>query len=1696
MPLLVLRAFTAAVREKIVMNNPLLHRLNWPTRVLLLAVAYFVTGKLGLLLAVPPGYATAVWPPSGIALGGLLILGSRTWLGVWLGSFCVNVGMGFDASSSASIAKSMAIAGSIAFGATLQAWLGAAFIRKKVGWPNALLSVADVCWFMAIAGPISCLINATWSVTTLWLAGAVPSASFLVNWATWWIGDTIGASLFSVFCLLAAGESRAVWRQRWLTVALPLTAVFIAVVAVFVHSSNVENHQRRREFESRAMLQGELIQQNVQRLELIVRTVAGHFETAQSVTRNQFHHFTRPILESQTGINGLGWNPKVTREERAAFEQNAGDDGTNAFSITERSASNALVKAGDRQEYYPIYFVEPMSRNKPAVGFDVASDLIRRQAIHRARDTGQLVATAPVTLVQDIRQEKGFLLYAPVYAKGVMETISTNKNGESSLISSRREHVRGVTVGVFNIGRLIDDTLQVVDRKGINLWVYDQAMPLERTFVYGPGTNQPPRQAGLGWNRSIKVGGRTWSMHFAPSLEYVSAQRSWGLWLVLAGGLTLTGLLCTGLLIVTGHTASVEKTVSARTRELAENEELFRSLATSSPIGIFRTDVEGRCVYTNRRWQELGGITLEESLGDGWARAIFSEDRNRVFDEWTRCARENRPFAMEMRFQTPTGTIFLIHSRAVPLHSPEGKVVGHVGTVEDITERKRVEAALQESENRLRILCDITSKLEIGVAEKIKALLQTSCLQLGLENGIFARVEGDHYQVEHAASETNPALEGLNCPLQDTICHEVLLRDKPVAFEHAAVSEWRHHPGYIKYKAEAYIGAPVRVRGKVYGALCFTSSQPRTDKFTAADIEFLRLSAQWIGSEVEHKLAEDTKRSREQKLEAAVRANQLIMENSMDVICTIDEHGQFIFVSAACEHIWGYKPEELVGRKYMDLVHPEDHEKTNQAAANIMAGKDLGDFENRYRRKDGLLVPILWSASWSVDDKIMFCVARDITEQKRVHEELEQRVQERTSELAESEQRYRFLTNTLPQIIWTAKPDGNLDYYNQRWFDYTGMTFEQTVDWGWKPVLHPDDVQNCVDKWTHAFTTGENYEVEYRFKRAIDGEYRWHLGRAFPMKKNGLIVSWVGSCTDIDDNKKTEEALREAQLDLEEKVSRRTLELAEAAKELRLSNSHLEREIFERQQSERRMELIIDTAHDAFIGMDSDGRITDWNPQAVSIFGWTREAALGRNLSATIIPPEFREAHARGLKHFLATTEGPVLGKRVELVGLRQNGNQFPLEITISPIKLGEDWFFGAFVRDISERKRSSQRLKVQFTVARVLSESSTLEQAGPRILAAICNSLEWEVADLWFLDKTANVLRHASTWHVPALAIEEFEAANRLLTFAKGIGLPGRVWASGQPVWISDLPNDPNFPRAPHATRAGLHAALAFPVQIGEELLGVLEVFSRTVHPPDDQLMQIMSVLGGQVGQFMERKQAQNALAAQAEELRRSNADLEQFAYVASHDLQEPLRAVAGCAQILGSRYKGRLDARADELIMHTVEGANRMRALIIGLLDYSRLGIRGKVFEAVDCETIVNSALENLRMAIKESGTVITRDKMPVVPADVTQLTQLFQNLIGNAIKYRDERRPQIHLGVVLEKDEWHFSVADNGIGIEPEYFAVIFGIFQRLHTRVEYSGTGIGLAVCKKIVERHGGRIWVESTLGKGSTFHFTIASTKHT
>jgi PAS domain S-box-containing protein len=468
--------------------------------------------------------------------------------------------------------------------------------------------------------------------------------------------------------------------------------------------------------------------------------------------------------------------------------------------------------------------------------------------------------------------------------------------------------------------------------------------------------------------------------------------------------------------------------------------------------------------------------------------------------------------------------------------------------------------------------------------------------------------------------------------------------------------------------------------------------------------------------------------------------------------------------------------------------------------------------------------------------------------------------------------------------------------------------------------------------------------------------------------------------------------------------------------------------------------------------VNTGGEIVLVNGLAVQLFGWRREDLLGQPIEM-LVPSRFRGQHPEKRSGFFAQPQTRPMGMGLGLFGLRQDGSEFPIEISLSPLETNQGSLAIAAIRDISTRKQAELHL------ARMESRYRGLLEAAPDAMVVVNTGGE-----------------------IVLLNVQ----AEKQFGYRRDELL-------GQPV-KNIIPQ--GF--AERLVADGLRSAaeaLAQQIGTGIELIGRRRDGSE--FPIEIMLSPLDSAEGilvtAAIRDISARKQAELHLARMVEELKRSNEELGQFAYIASHDLQEPLRMVASYTQLLARRYKGKLDADADEFITFAVDGANRMQRLIQDLLEFSRVGTKGKALLATSSEAALRQALMNLRGAIEDSGALVTHDALPSVLADEVQLVQLFQNLVGNAIKYQNPGIPRVHVCATAEAgNTWLFSVRDNGLGIDPQYFERIFGMFQRLHKREEFAGTGIGLAICKKIVERHGGRISVDSRPGQGSIFHFTLTT----
>jgi signal transduction histidine kinase len=532
---------------------------------LAIGAAYFGLGKLALLLAIPPGYASAVWPSAGLALAGMLALRYRVWLGIFAGHFLVNLSPSLNATPALPFLACLSLALSIAAGGTLQATLGAFLTRRFVGYPNRLDREKDIIFFLLLGGPVSCLVGATFGATCLFFLGVVSAADYPFNWFTWWVGDAIGVMLVAPVLVIWAIGRREAPLRRQLSVTGLLMVMLALVVVFFVASRTSEERRLENEFKSRTEALRNAIETSLRvRLDW-TESVANYFGSSSAVTSTAFSRFTDPFLAHHRGIQALGWYPRVNDSQRADFEAAARRNGKRSFEIQELDPDGFMTRATRRQVYFPARQLAPLNINEAFLGFDLGSESVTLDAVNRARDSGKPVISAPVRVPQKTGGQVGILMVAPAY----------RGSATPASVEQRRRDFMGVAAWLVGVKNVVDEALRGVPRDGIEVRIEDKSAPRE-VLLYNSGP-APTKSvaAALQLESAQHLGARNWTLRFYPTLQYLLAQRGWLAWAFLIVGLLFTSLLSAFLIGVTGHSAAVQRLVSERTAALeAANHEL------------------------------------------------------------------------------------------------------------------------------------------------------------------------------------------------------------------------------------------------------------------------------------------------------------------------------------------------------------------------------------------------------------------------------------------------------------------------------------------------------------------------------------------------------------------------------------------------------------------------------------------------------------------------------------------------------------------------------------------------------------------------------------------------------------------------------------------------------------------------------------------------------------------------------------------------------------------------------------------------------------------------------------------------------------------------------------------------------------------------------------------------------------------
>jgi len=669
---------------------------SWPLAAGVIAIAYICSGWLGVALAVQPTNVTAIFPPAGIVLAALLVLGVRYWTAVWLGAFLLNASVPYFFSGAITL-DDIALAIVIALGATAQAVLGARLIKRYV--PSYLLldEASDILRFLVLGGPVACIIPSLAGVAALRGFGIIATETMLTYTWTWWVGNVMGVIMLAPMTLAILLLKTPLWRERINRVGLPSFGALIVVVSIFLNVNKRDIDHAKDNFLQLSAPITQRLQADLFSYISATNELRLVMQIAPALDRESFDRVAAEIIANRPAIQALEWVPRVTKATRASHEAMLENYGVGISRILERTEAGSLAPAATRDEYFPVYYLYPLSGNEGALGFDLASDPTRRAYMDLARDSGKPVATSRIDLIQvrDSGPRAGILVFEPVFNIAMpMQTVE-----------QRQSALTGFVVGVLRIDGVIANALPSDKASDIVVEVVDTTQELPGTLLYG----EDRRRSSVEGNgtfvdrRPIDMAGRHWIITIRASEAYVNGQRSLQTWIIFAAGLMFSGLLQALLLAMTGQASNIKREVEEKTAALAKSEAHLREIIDSSPVPCAINDGQGNVTFLNRSFVQTFGYTREDipTLEQWWQKACpDSTYQKSVSEEWSgrleTARKSGKPFEpIDLDIRTKTGTILHVIGSAAPLR--HGSNSESLVTLQDVTERRRALDALNEA---------------------------------------------------------------------------------------------------------------------------------------------------------------------------------------------------------------------------------------------------------------------------------------------------------------------------------------------------------------------------------------------------------------------------------------------------------------------------------------------------------------------------------------------------------------------------------------------------------------------------------------------------------------------------------------------------------------------------------------------------------------------------------------------------------------------------------------------------------------------------------------------------------------------------------------------------------------------------------------------------------------------------------------
>lgn len=647
-----------------------------------IAIAYALSGLLGLFLAVPPGYATVVWPAAGIALGAILVFGNRYAIGVWLGSFIANLSV-----DHAQIGLAMLIA----VGAALQAVVGAELLRRYLRYPDKLYDIKKILIFFLLGAVLSSVINASWSNAFLWYWGILSASDVLYNWITWWGGDALGILVFTQIVLVFFEKPRDYWRQRIHIVVIPLCVLFVLSVVIFSVLREKEIDDAQEIFSKNMSSIHVLFREKLYDTEKTLSSLQSLFDSSQVVTRDEFQKFVSRFLKKNDSIYALSWSPIVNQSDRARFISEAKKEGLAQFEFLDLENKTVHVDKV-RDKYYVVFYIEPREGNERALGYNLGSDENRYHALKNAIQKNKVSGTKPITLIQSTN-EPGVILFAPVYKKGFVRGDNPQENEANAV---------GVLSGIFQTKNLVQDVLHSDENPGIKkLFLENKVSVLleDKTDLAHPFvlySNQLPLEK----NDSIKkliqrlsvqyvydFGGQEWVLTLSPTGTYLYQLFSWNSWLTLIFSMLFLGIVNLFLLVISGQQIQIRETVKEKTVDLFTSEMQKSLILDAVDEGVVGLDENGKITFLNSESKKILGYDYDELIEKYFHDVIQNK---KLIDRIT-SEKKSSFHEMDYAYKKNGERIQIEYSKKLIIEN--NNLTGLVISFRDVTEREKAKNA-------------------------------------------------------------------------------------------------------------------------------------------------------------------------------------------------------------------------------------------------------------------------------------------------------------------------------------------------------------------------------------------------------------------------------------------------------------------------------------------------------------------------------------------------------------------------------------------------------------------------------------------------------------------------------------------------------------------------------------------------------------------------------------------------------------------------------------------------------------------------------------------------------------------------------------------------------------------------------------------------------------------------------------------